>query len=86
MSKIINLNAPIGTRETLKELGVTWVCSIPQTVFDSHWLLGCSNVPQKLPEGVSKIEGGFRPYLQYVNEDKKLELQNAMIASCTEKS
>ncbi len=40
----------------MKELGITWRESIPQTIADQWWFLGCEDVPASLPAYVNEID------------------------------
>lgn len=92
-SEIINLNVSgmhdfggLHPVEYADKKGIKYVCVIAQSVFDSFWLLGCSNVPEPLPEGFKKIESGYEPYLNHVVPDKKEEFIQAMKDSTIKKS
>ena len=42
----------------MKELGIPYESSIPQSIADQWWFLGCKASPEKLPPFLSVIEGG----------------------------
>lgn len=42
----------------MKELGISYERSIPQSIADQWWFLGCKASPEKLPPFLSVIEGG----------------------------
>lgn len=42
----------------LKELGINYKFAIPQSLYDSWWLFGCSDVPSELPEFITAKDFG----------------------------
>jgi len=39
----------------MKELGITYQKSTPQSLFDQWWFWNCENIPDKLPEYLTEI-------------------------------
>ena len=39
----------------MKELGITWKDSVPQSLGDQFWFLDCENVPDVLPEFITEL-------------------------------
>jgi len=46
----------------MKELGITYQMSTPQSMSDSFWFWNCENIPEKLPK-----------YLNYLNIEDPME-------------
>lgn len=40
----------------IKELGISYVFAIPQSIADQWWFLGCNNVPEALPAFITDME------------------------------
>ena len=40
----------------MKELGITYQCTTPQTISDSFWFWNCENVPNELPDYIYKLD------------------------------
>lgn len=43
-------------QEVMKELGITYTHSTPQSMADSFWFWNCGNIPDKLPEYIGELE------------------------------
>jgi hypothetical protein len=42
-------------QEIIKDLGITYQHSTPQSMSDSWWFWNCKNIPEKLPEYVRQL-------------------------------
>lgn len=43
-------------QEAVKELGITWTYSVPQSMLDCWHFWGCTNVPEELPPYLSELK------------------------------
>lgn len=46
-----------------KELGITWRKGVVQNLGDQTWFFDCGNVPEKLPQGWSVLEGELESFI-----------------------
>ena len=42
-------------QEVMRELGITYQHSTPQSLVDSWWFWNCENIPNKLPKYLSEL-------------------------------
>lgn len=43
-------------QEVMKELGITYQHSTPQSISTSFWFWNCENIPEKLPEYITELK------------------------------
>ena len=62
----------------MRELGITYQTSTPQSMSDSFWFWNCENVPEILPKYITELE--ISDPLEWVgwglSEEEALEIKN----------
>ena len=48
-----NLHAQLA----MKDLGITYQHSVPQSMYDQWWFFNCENIPDTMPEYLSELAG-----------------------------
>ena len=71
-------DAPRGhPQQVMKDMGITYTHSVPQSLGDQWWFLDCKDVPEELPENITEMKvDNFEDYIGYgLSEEtaKKLE-------------
>tara|TARA_B100001057_G_scaffold71365_2_gene65569 strand:+ start:3598 stop:3849 length:252 start_codon:yes stop_codon:yes gene_type:complete len=56
MTAGIELNDNRNACEVVRELGITYKHSVPQSISDSFEFWGCENVPENLPESIKVVD------------------------------
>jgi hypothetical protein len=46
----------------MRELGITYQNSTPQSICDQYWFWDCKNIPEKLPEYISELDADPEPW------------------------
>lgn len=54
--KIDLYTAPKHAQECMKDLGISYEKSVPQSLYDSWWFFNCTNIPDNLPEWISVFD------------------------------
>lgn len=40
----------------MKNLGISYKCSVPQSIADCWWFFDCENIPKNLPDYISDLK------------------------------
>lgn len=43
-------------QDIMRELGISWTHSTPQSITDSFWFWNCSNIPETLPSYITELK------------------------------
>ena len=59
--KLYANSPPCHAQTQMKRLGITYSKAVPQSIVDQWWFIDCEDVPDPLPEYLSKFDDTFDP-------------------------
>lgn len=65
MTAQLDCNESKHAQEVMRELGITYQHSTPQTLYDSWYFWNCENIPDKLPKYITVFNVDPMRYIRY---------------------